>query len=52
MTWIAQHRKTVVAVVGAAVLIGTSVLGADNAVVQAVIAVATALGVYTAPNAA
>lgn len=47
---IAKHRKTVVAVVGAAVLILTSALGANSAVVQGVISIATALGVYGTPN--
>lgn len=51
---LAQIRKAVVAVVGvAALLASTGTLhGTAETIVNAVLAVATALGVYATPNAA
>lgn len=48
--WYRQHRKLVVALIGAAVTIATYELGADNVILVAVLPVLTALGVYVAPN--
>lgn len=50
MSVLTKYRKTIVAVVGAVVVILSLQLGPDNAVVQAVISLATALGVYVVPN--
>ena len=51
--WIARARKFLVSVVGlVAMLVASGALhGTAQNVAQAVIAVATALGVYAAPNA-
>lgn len=45
-----KYRKTIVAVVGAVVVILSLQYGPDNALTQAVISLATALGVYALPN--
>lgn len=47
-----RYRKFIVALVGVAVMVAASIWGNDNAVLQAVIGLATALGVYQTPNAA
>jgi len=49
--WIAQHRKLIAPVAGAAITIATLVWGAGNPWVIAVTAVAVAAGVYLPPNA-
>lgn len=52
MSVLTKYRKTIVAVVGAVVLVLSLQYGPDNAITQAVIALATALGVYATPNVA
>lgn len=47
---LARYRKTIVALIGAAVVILTRQLGADSALVADIVTVATALGVYATPN--
>lgn len=46
----AKHRKVVVAAAGAIVLAVGNYYGVDSEAYNAVVAVATALGVYAVPN--
>lgn len=48
---LAPYRKTIVALLGAAVAIGTYHLGADSWIVQDAVVLLTALGVYGVANA-
>jgi hypothetical protein len=50
MTWIATHRKALVAAFGTAVTLGAGVWGTDNKWVTLAIAIATVLGVNQVPN--
>ena len=45
-----KYNKAIVAVVGAVVAGLTMYYGANNATVQIIVALATALGVYAVPN--
>jgi hypothetical protein len=49
--WTAQHRKLIAAVAGAVVTVVVQVWGTSTPWVTALILVATAAGVYRAPNA-
>jgi len=49
-TWIAQHRKLIAAVAGAVVTVAVQVWGTTTPWVTALVLVATAAGVYVAPN--
>ncbi len=51
-SWIAAHRKLIVAVVGAALTLAIQVWGTGNPWVSFAILAATSLGVYGAPNQA
>lgn len=48
--WVAQHRKLIAAVAGAAVTVVVQVWGTNTPWVTALILIATAAGVYRAPN--
>lgn len=48
--WIAQHRKLIAAVAGAVVTVVVQVWGTSMPWVTALILIATAAGVYRAPN--
>lgn len=48
--WVAQHRKLIAAVAGAVVTVVVQVWGTSTPWVTALILVATAAGVYRAPN--
>lgn len=48
--WIAQHRKLIAAVAGAVVTVVVQVWGTNTPWVTALILIATAAGVYRAPN--
>ncbi len=50
MTWIAAHRKLLVAVAGAAVTVADATAWSANPYVISVVAVLTAAGVYQVPN--
>lgn len=47
---IAAHRKLIVALVGAVVLIVGAVAGESSTAYTVIVSIATALGVYAAPN--
>jgi hypothetical protein len=49
--WIAQHRKLLAAVAGAVVTVVVQVWGTTTPWVTALVLIATAAGVYAAPNA-
>lgn len=49
--WIAQHRKLIAALAGAAVTVIIQVWGTNTPWVTALVLIATAAGVYRAPNA-
>jgi len=51
-SWIAAHRKLIVAVTGAALTLAIQVWGTGNTWVSFAILAATSLGVYGAPNQA
>ena len=46
-----KYRKTIVAVVGAGVVIAGRLLGAESDAYFIIVTLATALGVYATPNA-
>lgn len=48
---LARYRKTIVALVGAGIVIASRHLGPGNALVVDIETLATALGVYAVPNA-
>jgi hypothetical protein len=48
--WIAQHRKLIAAVAGAAVTVAVQVWGTTTPWVTILVLAATAAGVYAAPN--
>ena len=48
---VGKYRKTVVALVGAGVVIAGRLLGADSDAYFIIVTLATALGVYATPNA-
>ena len=50
LAFISAHRKLIVAAVGAAVLIVGAVAGESSTLYTTIVSVATALGVYAAPN--
>lgn len=50
LTWIATHRKSLVAAFGTAVTLAAGVWGTDNKWVAFGIAIATVLGVWGVPN--
>lgn len=47
---VGKYRKTIVAVVGAGVVIAGRLLGADSDAYFIIVTLATALGVYATPN--
>lgn len=49
--WVAQHRKLIAAIAGALVTVAVQVWGTNTPWITALILVATAAGVYRAPNA-
>lgn len=51
MQWVAQHRKLIVAVLGAAVTVAVQVWGTSNPYVSLAVLAATTFGIYQAPNA-
>ena len=51
-TWVAVHRKVIVAVTGAALTLAIQVWGTSNPWVSFAVLAATSLGVYGAPNQA
>lgn len=50
MQWVAQHRKLIVSVIGAVITVAIQVWGTGSPWVSAVVLIATAAGVYRAPN--
>ena len=51
-TWVAAHRKVIVAVTGAALTLAIQVWGTSNVWVSFAVLAATSLGVYGAANQA
>ena len=51
MQWVAQHRKLIVAVIGAVLTVAIQAGWTSNPYVSAIVLIATAAGVYRAPNA-